>query len=187
VNLEASFLTSLEKVAENIMTCLSMGVFVKISVISLPMSIYGFRMREVGGSATFLFKQFVAFIENKESQLFKVDQLSSVQIEDSSGGTDKDGGVLGEFFLILFEGDTTVEDLGLDAGQVFAESFEFSVDLVSKFLDVDKDDSRERIGFLGIETLEDSKHEDGGFTHAGLGLADDIFTFEGSWDSVNLD
>ena len=144
-------------------------------------------MREVGGSATFLFKQFVAFIENKESQLFKVDQLSSVQIEDSSGGTDKDGGVLGEFFLILFEGDTTVEDLGLDAGQVFAESFEFSVDLVSKFLDVDKDDSRERIGFLGIETLEDSKHEDGGFTHAGLGLADDIFTFEGSWDSVNLD
>jgi len=53
MNLEASFLTSLEKVAESIMTCLSIGVLVKISVMSLPMS----RKIRLRGILIYLFVQ----------------------------------------------------------------------------------------------------------------------------------
>jgi hypothetical protein len=124
---------------------------------------------------TELIENFVALINDEELKVLPVESSSSCEIENSSGGSDNDGGrlFLDTFHLVL-DVFSSVESTGLDVGEVLSESGDLLVDLVSKFTGVAKDQSAEGLRVLRVKLMEDGEHEDGSFSHTRLGLAEDI-------------
>lgn len=83
--------------------------------------------------------------------------------------------VLFKHFLVLFNGDTTINGFGLDIGSIFSESFELFLDLVSQFASVTQHQGTLRF-WIFLQTVQHSDAEDSGLTHTSLSLAKQIVT-----------
>jgi len=133
-----------------------------------------------------LFQHLVAFIQDEIPQIvqFQISLLN--QIEDSARSSNDNLRWFGfEDFLLISNGFSSIEDLGLDL-QEFAQSDEFFVDLVGEFSGVAQDQSRNRVWFL-LELLQNGNHKDGRFAHPRLGLTQHIIAQNGVRNTFILD
>lgn len=100
------------------------------------------------------------------------------------------GAIILENFAIGLDVDSTIKDSGLDGRQILGESFVFMRNLKGQFTRVTKDQDRHLIVSFGmssgIELMQGSQDEDGGFTHTTLGLADNVTSEYGLWDGLML-
>jgi len=112
--------------------------------------------------------------------------------EDAAGSTDDDmGAVVLEDVTIGLDGDTAIEDGGLDLGKVLGEAFVLVGDLEGKLPSVanDQDGNLVLTGGegAGVELVQSGQDEDGRLTHTGLGLANDVHAEDGLGDALVLD
>ena len=163
---------SLDSVAENIMTCLSCGVILKISWTSARMS----------SCSSILSHSSRMKWPHCLSQMSP--SLASA-LQRPGGGDDDAGGLLLELRLLLLDVDAAEDDGDVHRGEVRAEALELVLDLVRQLARV-AEDQRANLARDGLELLEDREHEHRGLAHAGLGLADDVHAQDRLGDALVL-
>mmetsp|Transcript_72532 Transcript_72532/g.204544 ORF Transcript_72532/g.204544 Transcript_72532/m.204544 type:complete len:203 (-) Transcript_72532:224-832(-) len=134
-----------------------------------------------------LVQALVALVEHELGQFVKLEVLLPTEAKHTAGCSDQDvGAAILEHLLVLDDGHTTVEDAGLDVGEVLREAVELVFDLVGKLAGVA--DHEGLHGLLrGIDLLQAGQDEDGRLAHAGLGLAENVSAQDGLRDALMLD
>lgn len=111
-------------------------------------------------------KYFVTLIQDEELQFIQFEVLSPDQIKDPSGSPHNDGRrfVL-ENPLLLVDGVSSIEHLGLHIGQVLPDPIEFLVDLEGQFPGMTEDQGTDWLWILS-ESMEDGGDEDCSLAHS---------------------
>mmetsp|Transcript_31500 Transcript_31500/g.92397 ORF Transcript_31500/g.92397 Transcript_31500/m.92397 type:complete len:207 (-) Transcript_31500:60-680(-) len=112
--------------------------------------------------------------------------------EDAAGSADDDvRAVVLEDVAVGLDGDTAVEDGGLDLGKVLGETLVLVGDLEGKLASVAKDQDGNLVltggEGAGVKLVQSGQDEDGRLTHTGLGLANDVHAEDGLGDALVLD
>ena len=134
-----------------------------------------------------LVEHLVALIENEHLQVVEGESFVVRESEDTTRSTNDDMGRLGalENLLVFLDGDTTVENLSDDIRKVLGETSHLVLDLISKLTSVAHDESGGGLGVL-LELMKHREDEDGGLTHTGHSLANNIATLHGVRDALLL-
>lgn len=111
-----------------------------------------------------VFKNIVTFVQNESLQVVQFQNFFVNEMKDSSGRSDKDmWAIFFDHFLVLVEIDASVNNFRLDIREIFAESFEFAVDLIGEFSSVAKDQSIDggvfRIDFELLQSRDDERKD----------------------------
>ena len=138
------------------------------------------------------FQDAIALIEDEMLDVVELEGLLLGKAEDTTGSTDDDvRAVVLENVAVGLDGDTTVEDGGLDLRQVLGETLILVSDLEGKLASVAEDEDGNLVltggEGAGVQLVQCGQNEDGGLTHTGLGLADDVHTKDGLGDALVLD
>jgi hypothetical protein len=173
-------MTSLARVALNIMTCLFGGVARKISWTSRRMSIK--RISTTGlyevVVPTYLIQHLVTLIEYEGLDISKSEVLVTNKSLQSTRGSNNDVWVcvlVLKCLSILCDRNTSEENCCLDLWHVFRETLELIHDLISKFAGVAHDQDRSLAGDR-LDILEGGQNKNCGFTESRLGLTKYIGT-----------
>jgi len=167
-------LISLGSVAENIITCLSCGVILKIFWM-VPLMSLRISPEMAFGFLTEFADKLVALIHDEELQVLEVERLPRGQIEDPTRGPDNDvWWVVLQGLHVGPDGLSSVEDASLDVLEVLTQASELLVDLVGELARVGEDEARDGLGVLEVDSLEDCQDEDCRLAHTRLGLAEDV-------------
>lgn len=137
---------------------------------------------------TNLIEHLVALVKDKVLDVSELEGLLADKGKNTTGGTDKDVGaeiLVAKDILISLQRRTTIEDLRTDLREVLAEASKLVLDLEGQFTSVAQNDDRDLAGD-GLDLLEGSEDKDGGLTHTGLGLAQNIHTENGLRDTLLL-
>jgi len=153
------------------------------------LSVRGIFEPGVWHARTNLVKHLVTLVEDKslhsaEGQLLVTDK--SVQTTGSGDHNVGVGFLVGQSFDILLDRGTTVEDRGLNVGQVLGETGVLILDLVGKLTGVAHNQDLALAG-NGLQLVKGGQNEDSGLTETGLGLAKNIDVQNGSWNANLLD
>ena len=138
------------------------------------------------------FQDAIALVEDEMLDVVELEGLLLGKAEDTAGSTNDDvGAVVLEDVAVGLDGDTTVEDSGLDLRKVLGETLVLVSDLEGKLTSVAKDEDGDLVltggEGAGVQLVQSGQDEDGGLTHTGLGLADDVHTKDGLGDALVLD
>lgn len=136
-----------------------------------------------------LVEDLVTLIDDKGLDVAESQVLVSDQGVQSAGGSDNDvgGGLLVlDQLNVLLDGGTSIEDGGLDVGQVLGESGVLVHDLVGQLSGVTQNDNGALAGH-GLQLLQGGENENGGLTHTGLGLTENVSSKNGLGDTHLLD
>jgi hypothetical protein len=138
---------------------------------------------------TNLVKHLVTLVKDKglniaERQLLITDK--SIQTTGSGDNNVGESILAGQNLEILLDRGTTVEDRGLNVGQVLGETGVLILDLVGKLTGVAHNQDLALAG-NGLQLVEGGQNEDSGLTETGLGLAKNIDVENGSWNANLLD
>lgn len=136
-----------------------------------------------------LLEDLVTLVNDKVLDTRNLEALVANEGVHATRGTDKDVGALGlvlEHGLVLGDGSTTVDDTGSNIGHVFGKSGVLVADLVGKLSGVAENKNRD-LAIDGLDLLKSGKDKDGGLTHTGLGLADDVHAKDRLGDAFLLD
>lgn len=142
-----------------------------------------------GQELTDLVKHLVALVENERLDVAKGKLLVSNESIQTTRCGDDDVGIsllVGQDFDVLRHGSTTVEDGGLDVGQVLAETRVFVLDLVRQLTSVAHDEDR-ALASNRLQLMKSGEDEDSSLTETGLGLAKHVDVEHGGWDTDLLD
>lgn len=140
------------------------------------------------GTHTDLVEHLVALVENKGLNVAEGQLLVANEGVQTTGGGNHDVGVgilARQDVEILLDGSTTVEDRGLDVGQVLGETGVLVLDLVGKLTSVTHDQDL-ALASNGLQLVEGGENEDSSLTETGLGLAKNIDVQDGSWNASLL-
>lgn len=136
-----------------------------------------------------LLQDLVTLVNDKVLDARDLQALVTNESVHTTRGTDKDVRALGlvlEHLLVLGNGGTTVDDAGADIGHVLGETVVLVADLIGKLSGVaENKDGNFTVDRLDL--LKGSKDKDGGLTHTGFGLADDVHAENGLRDAFLLD
>ena len=138
---------------------------------------------------TDLVKHLVTLIKNKDLAASKAEVLVTDKSIEATWGGDNDVWVsilVLKKLCIGLDWSSSVEDCGLHLWHVLAESGVLVLDLVSQLAGVAHDKDRALSGNW-LDLLKGGEDEDGSLTKTGLGLAEDIGTKDGLWDTHLLD
>jgi len=138
------------------------------------------------------FQDAIALVEDEMLDVIELEGLLLGKAEDAAGSTDDDvGAVVLEDVTVGLDGDTAIEDGGLDLGKVLGEALVLVGDLEGKLPSVanDQDGNLVLTGGegAGVELVQSGQDEDGRLTHTGLGLANDVHAEDGLGDALVLD
>lgn len=136
-----------------------------------------------------LVEHLVTLVNNESLDVAETEVLVSDEGMKSTGSGDnhvRRGLLVLDQLNVLLDGGSSVENGGLDVGQVLGESGVLVHDLVGQLSGVTENDNRALAG-NGLELLESGQDEDGGFTHTGLGLAENVSAKDGLGDADLLD
>lgn len=125
---------------------------------------------------TDLVKHLVALVENKGLDITERELLVTDQSVQTTGRRDDDVGVglrARQNLDILLDGSTTVENRGLDIGQVLGETGVLVLDLVGQLASVAHHEDGALAG-NGLQLVEGGQDEDRGLTETRLGLAENV-------------
>jgi hypothetical protein len=171
MNLRQIGLISLDRVAENIITCFSLGVSRKIFWMSSRMSVIGFA---AGEWFTELLEALVTFVQDEELHLVELEYFFPDESKDAPRSADEDMRRCRlEHLFMHSDRLTSVDDFSLDIRHVLGEPSELVLDLVGQLVRVTNDDSGDGIG-LGFHTVEHRQHKDRRFAHTGLSLSQHV-------------
>lgn len=137
---------------------------------------------------TRLIEHLVALIEDEVTDAAEAKGLIAHKGFETPGSTNDDVGAVVlvlEGLDIVLDGHSTVENAGLDVGQVLAEPVVLIANLVGQFTSVAHNDNRD-LAIDWLYLLKSGEHEDSSLTQTGLGLADDISTEKGLGDTSLL-
>jgi len=135
-----------------------------------------------------LAEHLVALVQHEELEVVEVEILLLAELHHSSGSSNHDVGLLVALqdLDVFALGHSAVEHLGDHVGQILGESSDFFFDLVSQLTGVTQNQSGVRLGVL-LQLLEDRNYENGGLSHSGHGLADNVSSDDRGRDALLLD
>ena len=177
-------------VAENIITCLSFGVLMKMFWTCSRMSTTRTSVTSSSGSSrpgklTELFKHLVALIQHKVLHLRQVNALAADEVKKTPGrGNDHRRLFLLQGGFVSHDRHAAVQDSRFHLGQVLGESSVLMPDLEGQFAHVAQNDNTDVVA--GVQLLKRSQHKHCGLPHARLGLTDDIHTQQRVRDALML-
>merc|ERR1719180_782490 len=152
---------SLERVAENIITCFSWGVAEDLLDVA---------------SHVKLLQHLVTLVQDEMLQVLQRQLLALDQGENSTGSSHNDvGTVVLQNLLILSDGQTAEEDTNLDVGEELAEPLVLLADLEGQLPGVAHHQHAD-LAVHGLDLLHRGQNKDSSLTHAGLGMTQNVHT-----------
>lgn len=126
----------------------------------------------------------VHFIKDEVSEVRKVKVALADEVEEASGGSDKDIDAPLDLFPLGAVANAPVDESNAQAGMArkFLESFR---NLIGEFAGGFEDESAELTGLN--EVLQDRQGKGGSFARTGLGRANDVFSGQSDGDGLRLD
>jgi hypothetical protein len=146
-------------------------------------------VRDVGFQHTNLVEHLITLIEHKALDVAKAKVLVAHKGVQTTGGGDDNvrvGLLVLENVDVVLDGSATIEDRGLDVGQVLAETGVLVFDLESQLAGVAHYQHR-ALAVDRLDLLKGGQDENGSFTETRLGLTKDVGSKNCLRDAVLLD
>ncbi len=134
-------------------------------------------------------KHLVAFVEDKLANVAEFEVLVANKRVETAWCADDDVWVallVPQCFDVLVDLRTSKEDISLDIGHVLAEALVLGTDLICQFARVTHDEDG-GFALYRFDLLKRGEDEDCGLAKTGFGLAYDVGTQNGLWNTLSLD
>lgn len=177
------------------MTCLEGGVLRKISCTSRRMSankqyiLAQSSWKKQLAVLTKLLQHLVTLVQHEHLDLARIQTIiphQPVQPPRRPHHNMRALCLIRQNLLISLDRRPPVKHARPNIRHVLCESVELVLDLKGEFSSVTQDDGRD-FSFGGFELLQDGEDKDGGLSHTGFGLAEDVLTEDGLRDAFLLD